>query len=165
MRGWVCLRPKILVIIWPSRNGLKATEAVGELAPSGPYFGCKFDYAVDVLAQRQRLLGIDHPYVRAWGRNQHAVFAACRNFGAEVGPGPVIAESESPDIAAIGRAHPQWSHGKQSEGAGAQFWEIAEQASITSLSHQQDCDLRTKKSLMRSWKCCRVLHISVLKFS
>ncbi|MEO5335627.1 MAG: hypothetical protein H7841_01855 [Magnetospirillum sp. WYHS-4] len=68
----------------PQRRWRNESTALGQSIPEGVYYGdCKFDYALEVLAERKRRLGPDHPYLEIWLRNQHAVFESCRLWGGD----------------------------------------------------------------------------------
>lgn len=89
----------------------KKVEALGEPLPAGGYyFQCKFDYAAQVLAERRKMLGDDHPYLHAWLRNQNAVFQPCSNWNSEFGPGPTLVSGFGDDVDALARADFAYQH-------------------------------------------------------
>lgn len=60
----------------------KLTEPLGFTARRDRYWValCGGEYAVEVLSERQKRLGKQHPYLIAWIKNQQSIFDYCRAF-------------------------------------------------------------------------------------
>lgn len=83
----------------------REAAAEGEPIPARVYyFGCKFGYALEVLAERKRLLGPGHPYLRAWLRNQHAVFDACHSWHRDEAKPITMPQGLPPELARLAEA-------------------------------------------------------------
>jgi hypothetical protein len=92
----------------------REAAALGAPIPeSHYYFGCKFGHALEVLAERKRLLGHGHPYLRAWLRNQHAVFDACHSWNREEAKPIRVPDGLPPDLARLATADAAYQRAAQ----------------------------------------------------
>jgi hypothetical protein len=101
----------------------ETAKTLSEPLPAGGYyFRCKFDYASQILAERRKTLGDDHPYVHAWLRNQNAVFQACRDWDHSFGPGPTLASGFGDDVDALAQADFAYQHAAWRYYIASQSW-------------------------------------------